>query len=88
MSNVINKIKLSETLFLAECTDGFWLHDVTRSMNLSMRARSAQDAYVETITYYQERLKEVEREFKELNNKVSIFVESFKEHNNDDESLF
>lgn len=32
---------LTKTLTLSECSDGFWLYDETRGMNLSMRARTS-----------------------------------------------
>lgn len=37
MGKHINSTKLTETLTLSECSDGFWLYDKTRGMNLSMR---------------------------------------------------
>lgn len=48
------------TLELSECHDGFWLYDETREMNLAVRAKTAEAALVEALTYYQERLKEME----------------------------
>jgi len=36
--------KLSNTLALADCHDGWWLYDETRGMNLSMRAKSPEEA--------------------------------------------
>lgn len=77
MGKVINSTTLSSKLTLSECTDGFWLYDWTRGMNLSMRAKTAQDAFVEALTYYQDRLKEVEGELKELTLKVDAFVSQF-----------
>lgn len=40
MSKAINNIILTDTLTISECTDGFWLYDKTRGMNLSMRAKN------------------------------------------------
>lgn len=40
MGKHINSTKLTETLTLSECSDGFWLYDKTRGMNLSMRAKN------------------------------------------------
>ena len=83
MGKVISSTVLSSKLNLSEQTDGFWLWDETRGMNLSMRAKTAQDAFVEALTYYQNRLSKVEGELKELTLKVDAFVNQFKEE--DDE---
>ena len=56
MSKVISNTKLSNTLDLSECKDGWWLWDQTRGMNLAMRAKSRDAAFVEALSYYQERL--------------------------------
>ena len=48
-------------------------------MNLSMRAKTSQDAFTEALTYYQNRLLEVETAFKELKAKVEVFVSQFVE---------
>lgn len=79
MSKVISHTKLSETLGLTECPDGFWLYDKTRGMNLAMRAKSSTDAFVEALTYYQERLSEVERSYTNLSSRVNEFVAQFTE---------
>lgn len=54
----------------------YWLYDYTRGMNLSMRAKTERDAFIEAIAYYQRRLAEVENEFSSLNSKVSDFISS------------
>jgi hypothetical protein len=77
-----NLIKLkSETLDLCEYKSGgslgFWLYDETRSMNLAMRAKTKDDAFVEALHYYQERLLEVEQEYVALQTKVNNFVSQF-----------
>lgn len=77
MSKVISTSKLSETLTLNECSDGWWLYDSTRGMNLSMCAKSSTGAFVEALTYYQKRLSSVEQEHKELTTKVNAFVTQF-----------
>lgn len=70
---------LSDTLHLADCHDGFWLYDDTRGMNLSMKAKTKDDAFVEALTYYQKRLLEVERMYANLKTTVDQFVEQFAE---------
>jgi len=61
---------LTDSLTMSECKDGYWLYDYTRGMNLSMGAKTQEDAFVEALTYYQKRTKKVEDELKKLN--VSI----------------
>jgi hypothetical protein len=85
MSKIISSKALTDTLTLSECSDGFWLWDDTRKMNLSMKARTAQDAFVATIGYYQKRLTEVEARYTALNNSVDKFVAQHCEGHNDED---
>jgi hypothetical protein len=71
----VSSINLTRTLYLTETSNGFWLYDYTRGMNLSMRAKTAQDAFVEALSYYQNRLTDVEQELQTLKSKVEAFVE-------------
>lgn len=77
MSKIISHVQLTETLVLTERPDGFWLYDKTRGMNLSMRAKTPQDALVKALNYYQHRLAEVEKKYYELEAKVNDFVGQF-----------
>ena len=77
MRKPISTIKLTETLNLSECHDGFWLYDSTRGMNLAMRSKTSTDALVKAIMYYQNRLIDIEQLHKELKNKVDVFVDQF-----------
>ena len=78
-----NVVALSDTLTLCEYTSprngsfGFWLYDKTRGMNLSIRAKSSTEAFVEALSYYQERLAKVENEHRALTVKVDAFVAQF-----------
>ena len=83
-----NVWKLSETLTLCEFKApenwhyqagnyGFWLYDKTQGVNLSMRAKTAEAAFVEALTYYQKRLLKVELELKDISKKVEVFVDQF-----------
>lgn len=84
-----NITKLSDTLSLCQYSSprngnfGFWLYDKTRGMNLSMRAKTETEAFVEALTYYQKRLKEVETELSSLQLKVNNFVCQFVEEDNE-----
>lgn len=75
--------KLSDTLTLTNSTDGFWLYDKTRGMNLAMHAKTSTAAFVEALTYYQERLGKVEQEHASLTAKVDVFVAQFVEDDDD-----
>ena len=86
-----NIVKLSETLTMceyksdlkinyADAPTGFWLYDKTRGMNLSMRAKSEADAFIEALHYYQKRLTEVEQEHTSLQKKVYVFISQFAEY--------
>lgn len=75
----ISHKQLTDTLELSECHDGFWLYDKTRGMNLSMRAKTSEAAFVEAITYYQRRLQEVESAYKSVKGHVDNFVALFSE---------
>lgn len=79
----ISSTQLTDTLNLAECHDGFWLYDKTRGMNLSMRAKTSTDAFVEALTYYQRRLTEVEQNYKSIQAKVDAFIAQFVEEENE-----
>lgn len=83
MSKVISYTALSKTLSISQCTDGYWLFDETRGMNLAMRAKTAEAAYIQALEYYQERLKEVEEDYKSLKAKVDHFVGQFIEEDDD-----
>lgn len=77
MSKVIRKIFKIDTLSLHECTDGYYLYDYVVGMNISMRAKTEQDAYIEALLYYQRRLVEVKTDYKTLNDKVETFLSQF-----------
>jgi hypothetical protein len=80
MANVKSYVKLSDTLFLTEDTNGhFWMWDQTRGMNVAMRAKSEREAFVKALSYYQNRLTEVETEHATLNTKVQSFLSQFQD---------
>ncbi len=66
-------INYTETISLAECKDGYWLYDTTRGMNLAIREPTSEDAFIQALTYYQERLKIVESDLQELQNCIKQF---------------
>jgi len=66
----------NDTISLTQGNDGFWLHDKILGINISMRAKTEQSAFVEALTYYQKTLKKVNAEYKTLYSKVDNFVGS------------
>ena len=73
---------LSPTLSLSEYPKtsghaGFWLYDKTRGMNLSMRAKTEREAFVEALHYYQRRLADVEQRHEMLRQKIDSFLCQF-----------
>lgn len=80
MAKTIKHETLTSTLELSEATDGFWLWDSTRGMNLAMKSKTERAAFVEALEYYQDRLRRVEGEHHELSNKVNKFVSQITEH--------
>lgn len=79
MTKTIKHEKLSETLALTEATDGFWLYDKTRGMNLSMRAKTEREAFIDALEYYQKRLITNETALNNLRCKVEGFINLFVE---------
>tara|TARA_R110000765_G_scaffold345721_2_gene435942 strand:- start:671 stop:928 length:258 start_codon:yes stop_codon:yes gene_type:complete len=79
----IRNVKLTDSLTISECKDGYWLYDYTRGMNLSMRAKTETDAFVEAITYYQKMAKRTGEELKKLHKAVDVFIESVSDEDDD-----
>jgi hypothetical protein len=66
-----------DTLSLVECTDGYYLYDTVVGMNITMRAKTEQDAYVEALLWYQKSLASAKLNYKILNDKVESFLSQF-----------
>ena len=49
-----------KTIALTLNKDGFWLYDTTRRMNLAVRAKSKDEAFVEALLYYQDLVAQLE----------------------------
>ncbi len=80
MGKLIASVKHSETLLMSECTDGFWLWDKTRQMNVAVKSKTPTHAFIEALTYYQSRLTRVEKDHSELSARVDAFVSQFQEN--------
>ena len=79
----ISNIKLTDTLTISECNDGFWLYDYTKGMNLAMRAKTERDAFVEAIMYYQKLSTESNKEYKKLKSAIDVFMASVRPESED-----
>lgn len=77
MAKTISHEKLSDSVAITECSDGWWLYDETRGMNLAIRAKGRDAALIDAITYYQRRLAELETEHRCLSGRVDAFVSLF-----------
>ena len=73
----IHTIKLTDTLVLSECKDGWWLYDKVVGMNLGMRCKSPDAAFIEALTYYQKRLTVSKERYANLSDKVEKFISQF-----------
>jgi len=80
MTRAIKTEDLTVSISLSECNDGFWLYDSTRGMNLSMRAKTRDAAFIEALEYYQKRLTKVESDYQEMKDKVDKFVSLFSDN--------
>ncbi len=77
MAKVIRKVFKIDTLSLHECDDGYYLYDYVVGMNIAMRAKTEQDAYIEALLYYQRKLVKAKTDYKTLNDKVESFLSQF-----------
>ena len=79
MAKAIRNVFKLDTLSLVECNDGYYLYDTVVGMNITMRAKTEQDACIEALLWYQKRLKHTQEEFKDMHNKVCNFIGQFNE---------
>lgn len=78
MGKHISSDKLSDTLTLQWYSDGIYLWDDTRKMNLAMYEKSEREAFIKALHYYQRRLKEIEIEHNALKTNVKNFLAHLK----------
>lgn len=77
MAKAIRNIFKNDKFLLSECNNGYYLYDYVLGMNISMRAKTEQDAFIEALTYYQIRLENLKKDYKQLNYKVETFISQF-----------
>lgn len=81
MAKFIKEIFKNDNFSLSECSDGFYLYDYIREMNIAMRAKNEQEAYIEALIYYQKRLSILEYNHRDLQKKVQAFISQFVDEN-------
>lgn len=77
MAKVISHRMINESTTITECSDGWWLYDENRGMNLSMKAKSEVEALIEALESYQDRLKKINSDYEDLESIVDVFVYQF-----------
>lgn len=77
MAKAIRNVFKLDTISLTECNDGYWLYDYVVGQNISLRAKTEQDACIEAILWYQKRLASCKLDYKTLNDKVENFLSEF-----------
>ena len=83
-TKAISQIKISDTITISECINGFWLYDKTQGMNLAMRAKTERDALIKALEYHQKRANEYEEAYKTLNKKIDNFISSVSDDEDED----
>jgi hypothetical protein len=74
MGKAIRNVFKTDKFLLSECSDGYYLYDYVVGMNISMRAKSEQDACIEVLLWYQKQLATAKLDYKILNDKVQNFI--------------
>ena len=75
----IRSVKLTDSLTLSECKDGFWLYDYTQGYNIAVRAKTEQEAFVQALKFYQKYYFKERDENTFIITKLSEFIESVKD---------
>ena len=77
MGKVIRNVFKTDALTLTECTDGYYLWDKVAGFNISIHAKTEQQALIDGLEYYQRYHSKLKKESKELNDKVESFLCQF-----------
>jgi hypothetical protein len=80
----IHTDKLNEHLTISEChpdsecrTNNWWLYDDRAGMNIGIREKTRDEAFVEAIEYWAERAIKYEKLYLSIRSKVDSFVGQF-----------
>lgn len=74
----IREVFRLDTLVMHECTDGYYLYDNVAGINISMRAKTERDAFIEAIKYYQSITQKLVDENLSLNSKIDSIIDILK----------
>ena len=77
MGKAIRNVFKTDTLTLTECTDGYYLWDKVAGFNITIHAKSEQQALIEGLEYYQKYHSKLKHDYKELKGKVDNFLSQF-----------
>jgi hypothetical protein len=75
----------NDYLMLSECKDGFWLYDYFLGYNISIRANTEREAFVEAIEKYQKSRIILTEELKDIRCKVDKFIDQFVDYENNND---
>ena len=77
----INSTSLNNNITISEChpdsecrTNNWWLYDDRAGMNIGMREKTRDEAFVKAIEYWAKRAAGYEEAYNNLQSKVSAFV--------------
>ena len=86
----ISNVELDDHLTISEChpdsecrTNNWWLYDDRAGMNIGMREKTRDDAFVHAINYWAKRALKAELAHEQLQSKVDAFVSQFVEAEED-----
>ena len=83
MSKKHIRIVKTKNLNLSRGSDGYWLYDEARGMNIAMRSNSERDACLDALRYYQFKVDALEKERKELKTALNKITELASPHSED-----
>lgn len=86
----ISTVKLNQHLTISEChpdsecrTNNWWLYDYRAGMNIGMRTKTRDEAFVKAIEYWARRALEAEKAHAQIKGQVDAFVSQFVEEGDD-----
>lgn len=81
MAKFIKHVFKTNCFSLSECTDGYWMYDYIEGLNISMRAKTEQEACYEALVWYQKKYLKLKAKHKLLEDKVKNFMSQFEDEN-------
>ncbi len=63
------------SISLTEVKGKYWLYDDVLGMNLAMKKETEKEALIEALSYYQNRLQEIQASYFGLKSRVESFME-------------